>query len=177
VREPQGAGNGKAGQSPIGPQRSGGERSEPERSEGPMGAAPEAGEPGRSAPDPEVSEKPRRRTFTAEYKRRIVREGAQCTRPGQLGELMRREGLYSSHLTEWRRQFERGGADGLAPKKRGRKAKPVNPDDKRVAQLEREKRRLEARLAQAELIIDIQKKVSQMLGIPLKTLDDDGSDS
>ena len=140
-----------------------------------MGVA--AQEPGRSAaPDPEVSDKARRRRFTAEYKHSIVRRAALCG-PGEIGALLRREGLYSSHLGKWRKQFERGGAVALAPKKRGPKAEAVNPLAKRVEQLEREKRVLAERLRKAEIIIDVQKKVSEILGIPLRTPDGERIDS
>jgi len=89
--------------------------------------------------------------------------------------LLRREGLYASHLITWRRQRERGELAGLSAQRRGRKAKAVNPLAKRVAELERDKRRLERRLEQAELLLDIQKKASRLLEIPLRSQDDDGS--
>lgn len=118
-----------------------------------------------SPPDPEVVEKPARRKFTAEYKLRILREAERCA-PGELGALLRREGLYSSHLSDWRRQRERGELDALTPKKRGRKPQK-NPLTQRVAELERENERLRKRLQQAETIIEVQKKISEILGIPL----------
>jgi transposase len=126
------------------------------------------------AADPEVAAKAKRRQFTAEYKLRIVREAAAAKTPGEVGALLRGEGLYSSHLADWRRQRERGELAGLSAK-RGRKAEPVNPLAKRVAELEREKRRLERKLEQAELLLDIQKKASRLLEIPLRGQDDDGS--
>ena len=126
------------------------------------------------AADPEVPAKAKRRQFTAEYKLRIVREAAAAKTPGEIGTLLRREGLYSSHLADWRRQRERGEFAGLSAK-RGRKAEPVNPLAKRVAELEREKRRLERKLEQAERLLDIQKKASRLLEIPLRSQDDDGS--
>lgn len=89
--------------------------------------------------------------------------------------MLRREGLYASHLITWRRQRERGELAGLSAQRRGRKAKAVNPLAKRVAELERDKRRLERRLEQAELLLDIQKKASRLLEIPLRSQDDDGS--
>jgi len=116
-------------------------------------------------PDPEVSEKKFRRRFTAKYKLSILQEADSCTDPGQLGALLRREGLYSSNLTTWRRQREQGILTGLTPKKRGRKNKPQNPLANQVARLEKENRKLRLKLKQAETIIDVQKKVSQMLGI------------
>ena len=136
--------------------------------------AREAAERVRAA-DPEVAAKAKRRQFSAEYKRRIVREADAASAPGEIGALLRREGLYSSHLITWRRQRERGDLAGLSTK-RGRKASAVNPLAKRVAELERDKRRLERKLEQAELLLDIQKKASRLLEIPLRSQDDDGSD-
>jgi len=128
-------------------------------------------------PDPEVPERAARRRFTAEYKLRVLREADTDAGAGEIGALLRREGLYSSHLTTWRRQREQGALAALTPKKRGRSAAPVSPLARRVAELEREKTRLERRLKQAETIIEVQKKVSEILGIPLKTPDDAGSGS
>jgi transposase len=125
----------------------------------------------RTASSPEVLEKPVRRRFTVEYKSQILAEADACTELGMLGELLRREGLYSSHLTTWRRQRDEGALAGLRPKRRGRKAKPKNPLADEVARLQRENQRLKEQLRQAELIIDVQKKVSEMLNIPLKTPD------
>jgi transposase-like protein len=127
-------------------------------------------------PDPEVQEKPVRRTFTAEYKRRILEEADRCTRPGELGALLRREGLYSSHLTTWRKHREQGMLNGLAPKKRGRKPKPKDPLLEENERLLRENARLAARLKQAEVITDVQKKLSKILGIPLETSERSESD-
>jgi len=116
-------------------------------------------------PDPEVKAiKPRRR-FTAKYKLSILAEVDSCTTKGQIGAILRREGLYSSNLTTWRKQRDRGILDGLSPQKRGRKAKEVNPLAKRVAELERENRKLDKKLKQAEIIIEFQKKISQMLNL------------
>jgi len=126
---------------------------------------------GRVAPSPEVLEKPVRRRFTVEYKVRILAEADACTETGQRGELLRREGLYSSHLSTWRRQRDVGVLAGLTPKRRGRKSKAKNPLADEVAQLQRENQRLNEKLRQAELIIDVQKKVSEMLKIPLKSPD------
>lgn len=127
--------------------------------------------------DPEVPEKARRRRFSAEYKLRILDEADSCNMPGQLGELLRREGLYSSHLTTWRRQRREGSLRGLKPRKRGPKAKPKNPLAKRVSQLERENEMLRKRIEHAELIIDVQKKVSKILGITLDTPESTEKDS
>ena len=124
-------------------------------------------------PDPEVPEKPKRRRFSAEYRLRIVREADACKEPGEIGALLRREGLYSSLLSAWRRQRDAGALAGLEPKKRGPKAKAVDP---RVKRLEREVARLKRKLEQAETIIDIQKKVAGILGIPLRTSEPDEKD-
>jgi transposase-like protein len=130
---------------------------------------------GRLDASPEVPEKPARRRFDAAYKLRILEEADRCTQPGALGQLLRREGLYSSHLSTWRQQRDEGILSGLAPKRRGRKAKPKNPLADEVAKLQRENRRLKDQLRQAELVIDVQKKVSEMLNIPLNRPDGEGS--
>ncbi len=114
----------------------------------------------------EVPEKATRRRFEAAYKLRILEEADRCRDPGQVGELLRREGLYSSHLTTWRKQREEGALEALGVKKRGRKAKRRDPLALEVERLQRENRRLMERLRQAETIIEVQKKVSEMLGIP-----------
>lgn len=119
-------------------------------------------------PDPEVPEKARRRKFSVEYKLRILREADECPE-GEIGSLLRREGLYSSHLSNWRLQRETGILEGLSPRKRGRKQKPKDSAAERVAELERENRKLKQRLSQAETIIEFQKKVSDILDIPLKS--------
>jgi transposase-like protein len=119
-------------------------------------------------PDPEVPEKATRRRFTAQYKLDILRQADQAHTPGEIGALLRREGLYSSHLTTWRRQSEAGILSGLKPKPRGRKGNLIQPLQVENQQLRKENSRLQRRLKRAELIIDIQKKISQMLGIPLK---------
>ena len=111
-------------------------------------------------PDPEVEMKAKRRTFTAEYKRRILEEAGGCTGHGEVGALLRREGLYSSHLTTWRRQREAGELAGLKPKKRGRKK---DEDAVELARLRRENERLRKQLDQAELIIAAQKKLARLL--------------
>jgi len=130
----------------------------------------------RTAPSPEVLEKPVRRQFAVEYKAKILAEADACTEPGQLGELLRREGLYSSHLSSWRKQRDAGVLAGLAPRRRGRKAKPKNPLGDENQRLRRENQRLKEQLRRAELIIDVQKKVSEMLNIPLTTPNDDEAD-
>jgi transposase-like protein len=126
-------------------------------------------------PDPEVSAMPKRRTFTAEFKLRIVNETAACKSRGEVGAILRREGLYSSHLAAWRRDREEGALAALG-KRRGRKSLRVPLADE-VKKLQHENEVLQRRLAQAELIIEVQKKVSALLGIPLKTPDADGSGS
>lgn len=114
-------------------------------------------------PDPEVVPKAKRRQFTAQYKLRIVREADACTELGQIGELLRREGLYSSHLSKWRQQRARGQLQSLAPKKRG--CKSQDPSAAELAQLRRENERLRVQLEQAEIIIDVQKKLAKLLGL------------
>lgn len=116
--------------------------------------------------DPEVLEKPVRRKFTAEYKRRILEEADACREQGQLGALMRREGLYASYLSNWRRERNAAVRKGLSPRKRGRKP-TKNPLTDEVKRLARENIRIRRELEQAKLIIDIQKKTSQLLGITL----------
>ena len=155
------------GQSIVGePERRGDERSEAARSGGSLtiertdGAAP---------PDPEVRAKHARRRFTTAYKLEILGRADACTRHGELGALLRKEGLYSSHLITWRQQR----AAGLTPKKRGRKTTAVDP---RMKKLEQENRRLTSRLQQTEALLAFQKKVSELLGIPLKPFVSDEDD-
>ena len=128
---------------------------------------------GAAEPDPEVLERPTRRRFTAPYKASIVREARACLEPGAIGALLRREGLHSSHLSSWRKQLEQHGVDGLKAKKRGPAPKPKKST--REIELERKTRQLEKRLAKAEALIEFQKKVHELLGIPLKNheLEDD----
>jgi len=126
-----------------------------------------------AAPDPEVPAKVQRRQFTAEYRRRILKEADACKQRGALGALLRREGLYSSHLVHWRRQREQGELVAGRARKRGPVPKPVDP---KMRQLEVENRRLQRKLARAETIITLQKKVAEILGIPLKPLDIDETD-
>jgi transposase-like protein len=116
-------------------------------------------------PDPEVRERAARRRFTGEYKLQVLRHADECAGGGELGALLRREGLYSSHLTTWRRQREQGALVALAPKKRGRPTTSASPLAQRVAELERDNTRLGRRLHQAEAIIEAQKKLSEILGL------------
>ena len=125
------------------------------------------------APDPEVTERAKRRRFTAEYKLRILRKADACKGDGDVGALLRREGLYSSQLTAWRRQRDVIVKAGLKAGKRGPKAKVADPQ---VKQLKRENARLKRRLERVELMLTIQKKASEMLGIPLNHPDKDEND-
>jgi len=121
-------------------------------------------------PDPEVRPKAKHRQFTAEYKKRILDEADACTTATQRGALVRREGLYSSHLFAWRRQRAQGTLDGLAPKKRGPTTDPRVTENTR---LQRENERLQAQLQRAETIIEVQKKLSQLLGLSTETIPPD----
>ena len=112
-------------------------------------------------PNPEVVPKAQRRHFSAQYKLDILTKADHCTERGAIGALLRREGLYSSHLTTWRKQREAGVLNGSQDQKRGRKA---NPQAAKIAQLERENEQLRTRLERAEKIIDVQKKLAQLLG-------------
>ena len=117
--------------------------------------------------DPEVVPRAKRRRFSAEYKLRILEEAAACSERGQIGSLLRREGLYSSHLTTWRHQREQGQLEALSPKNRGRKPSVDETLAKELAELKRDNQRLENRLQQAETIIEVQKKLSGLLGLTL----------
>jgi transposase len=128
---------------------------------------------GGEMPDPEVAEKAKRRRFSPEYKLRVLREADACKNPGEIGALLRREGLYSSHLVLWRRQREARALAGMRSSKRGPKARREDP---RLKQQQREIARLQRKLKQAEMIIDIQKKVAGILGIPLNAPELDESD-
>jgi transposase-like protein len=125
-------------------------------------------------PDPEVRLKAKRRTFPAEYKLRILNEASACHTPDERGALLRREGLYSSHLTHWRRELREGALNGLQPKKRGPKRDSLAVEN---AQLKREIARLQAKLERAETIIEVQKKLSQLLGLPTANETDENNES
>jgi transposase-like protein len=124
------------------------------------------------AKDTEVLAKATRRRFPAEERRRILTAAAACTKRGELGAVLRREGIYSSHLSSWRAAAAQRELAALAPKKRGPVAKQVDPRNLRVAELERANARLTKRLERAELIIGVQKKVSEILGISLPDSDE-----
>jgi len=151
----------------AGAERSEGERSEPKRS----GAAAEAGAASASLPDPEVVAKAKRRTFTAEYKQRILQEadGVAAT-PGGTGALLRREGLYSSHLVSWRRERRAGMLEALKPRKRGPRSER-NPLEEENQKLRRQNARLTEDLRKANIIIEVQKKVAALLGNPIPDVD------
>ena len=125
-----------------------------------------------AAPDPEVVARPKRRRFTAEYRLRIVEEADACTESGDVGRLLRREGLYSSHLTKWREARREGSLRGLRSKKRGAKPKENNPLEPKVRELEAKVARLEKDLHTAHTILDVQGKVAGLLGFSLE----DGKD-
>ncbi len=123
-------------------------------------------------PDPEVVAKPKRRRFSAAYRLRILEEAERCREPGEVGRLLRREGLYSSHLTAWRNARRDGALRGLSSKKRGAKPKSNNPLEARVRELEAKIARLEKELHKARTILDVQGKVAGLLGFSLE----DGKD-
>lgn len=157
------------------PKRSEGSRSEPSRSEGGPTSRAEPSTPAREVPDPEVPEKATRRRYTTAFKLKVLEEADACTAPGEIGALLRRNGLYSSLLTNWRRERARGELDALAPKKRGRKPKHT-PEELEIEKLRKEHAKVLERLRKAELIIHVQKKVLRILEIPepeLPELDDE----
>src|ERR1700739_2492542 len=123
--------------------------------------------PAPAATAPEMSDRPRRRTFTAQTKLRVLAETDGAAGVGGIGAILRREGLYSSTLTDWRRQRDSGAFTALVPGKRGPKTAEPNPLSAEVTALQRDNARLALRLTRAEAIIDIQKKVAALLGIPL----------
>ena len=118
-------------------------------------------------PQTEVTPKAKRRRFSASYKLRILEETDRCTQPGQIGALLRREGLYSSNLTSWRRQRDQGQIGALSPKKRGLKPALDAAMARELTRLREQNQRLEQKLKKAELIIEVQKKVSALLGLDL----------
>ncbi len=128
---------------------------------------------GASDPDPEVPATVQRRRFPAEYRLRILKQADACKKPGEVGALLRREGLYSSLLTNWRQQRDTGALREMRERRRGPTPRSVAP---RMKQLEAENRRLQRKLQRAETIITLQKKVAEILGIPLTPLDNDETD-
>jgi transposase-like protein len=116
-----------------------------------------------------VEAKPRRRRFTAEYRLRILEEAERCTKSGEVGQLLRREGLYSSHLKAWRKARHEGALRALASKKRGAKPKARNPLEPKVRELESKVARLEKELHKAHTILDVQEKVAGLLGFDLES--------
>jgi len=117
-------------------------------------------------PNPEVAATAKRRQFSPSERRRILAAADRCSKNGEIGALLRREGIYSSHLATWRKQREATERAGLEPKKRGRKTDPAIAEARRVAELTRENERLRHKLAQAHTIIDVQKKLCTLLGLP-----------
>ena len=148
------------------PERRDGERSEPSQSEGDASATPR--------PTTQVHARPTRRTFTAAYKLDIVSQADACRAPGEIGALLRREGLYSGHLSKWRIQRKQGALSALSAR---RGPKGASAESREVEQLRKELARVRRRLEQAELCLEIQKKASQMLGIPLNPPPRDEIDS
>ena len=129
-----------------------------------------ADSPGAVAPpDSEVAAKPKRRPFTAAYRLRILEEADRCTTSGEIGQLLRREGLYSSHLSNWRKAQREGSLAALAPKKRGARPKARNPLEPKVKQLEAENARLKVELHKVHTILDVQEKVAGLLGFDLES--------
>lgn len=124
-------------------------------------------EPSGARPDPEVVAIARRRQFTSADKRRILDAADRCTQPGEIGALLRKEGIYSSHLNTWRKQRVASERAALEPQKRGRKVNSARAEDRRVLQLTQENDRLQRKLAHANAIIDVQKKLCTLLGLPM----------
>jgi len=153
----------------LAPEAREGERSETERAGGASPAGGKTSESRNGTMDSEVSAKVSFRRYPAAYKLKILREADRCTKPGENGALLRREGLYSSLLSSWRRQREAGEFDGLAGKKRGRDGAAREKLASENKRLSRENQRLEGKLRKAEIVIDIQKKASELLGIPLNS--------
>ena len=153
------------------PQASPSELREPQRAGGvgTTAAVVAAASPsGTLSANPEVVGKATRRRFPVDYKLKVLEQADRCQDTGQLGALLRREGLYHSNLQLWRRQREQGILNGLTPRKRGRKPNPQSQLVEEIEQLKRQNQRLSQRLGQAEIIIEFQKKLSEALGIPLK---------
>jgi transposase len=122
-----------------------------------------------TVPEVEVDPKAQRRQFSAKYKLDILKRADECTAPGALGALLRSEGLYSSHLSTWRKQRDASELAGLTPKKRGRKRIEVDARDRKITELQRENAKLTARAERAEALVELQKKVAALLGTPLES--------
>ena len=137
-----------------------------EASQGARRATGEASSIAPPRPDPEVAATAKRRQFSPSERRRILAAADRCSKIGEIGALLRREGIYSSMLTYWRKRREATDEAALAPQKRGRKADPAIAEGRRVAELTRENDRLRRKLAQAHTIIDVQKKLCTLLGLP-----------
>lgn len=150
-----------------------GETPEPRKAERSEAARGGGVSPG-AAPDPEVTPRAQRRRFSAAYKLRIVQAADGCSRPGEVGTLLRREGLHSSHLVAWRRARDQGQLEALTPKRRGPRPDPDAALNRRNVQLEREVARLRRKLETAETILEVQGNVSRLLGL---TMPESGSDS
>lgn len=149
------------------PSESGGEQREAQRTNGRAAARP-------APPDPEVRRTPERRQFSADYKQRILAECERATAPGQVGAILRREGLFSFHLRDWRAAQKRAHTAALAPKRRGPQPSPSTALADELKRVQRDNAQLQQRLKHARLIIELQKKVSELLGVtlPQQTLDE-----
>jgi transposase-like protein len=159
----------------VAPEWSEGERSETSRNGGATIPVADPAPRDSGVANPEVRDKAVRRRFTATYKRRILREADQCG-SGGVAALLRREGLYSSHLNTWRKLRKTGEIAGLEPRKRGKKPVPRNPMADEMQRLTRENQRLQKRLHQAETIVEVQKKLCDLLGLTVPPIEQDESD-
>lgn len=145
------------------------------RATGVSSATAEEEKSAQSPPNPEVLPKPKRQRFTAAYKLRILQETESCTESGQVGQILRREGLYASHLTKWRQQRQEGALKSLSSNKRGRKPKTETLMANKIDELEKENEELRKKLKQAESVIGVQKKISELFGIAMESLQMNGS--
>ena len=159
----------------VAPEWSEGERSETSRNGGATIPVADPAPRDSGVANPEVRDKAVRRRFTATYKRRILQEADQCG-SGGIAALLRREGLYSSHLTTWRKLRSKGEIAGLEPRKRGKKPVPRNPMADEMQRLTRENQRLQKRLHQAETIVEVQKKLCDLLGLTVPPIEQNESD-
>ena len=159
----------------VAPEWSEGERSETSRNGGATIPVADPAPRDSGVANPEVRDKAVRRRFTATYKRRILQEADQCG-SGGIAALLRREGLYSSHLTTWRKLRSKGEIAGLEPRKRGKKPVPRNPMAGELQRLTRENQHLQKRLHQAETIVEVQKKLCDLLGLTVPPIEQNESD-